>query len=70
MGDLNAPLMGGVVLASATAWVVLRLSLGDLSLIHISGDHSRSEYADGARAAHRHRYICPPCCRWILPRGQ
>src|SRR6202167_4959543 len=26
MGDLNAPMMGGVVLASATAWVVLRLS--------------------------------------------
>src|ERR1017187_2476870 len=29
MGDLNAPMMGGVVLASATAWGVLRLSLGD-----------------------------------------
>jgi len=29
MGDLNAPMMGGVVLASATAWVVLRLLLGD-----------------------------------------
>src|SRR5450631_1160367 len=29
MGDLNAPMMGGVVLASATAWVVLRLSLGN-----------------------------------------
>src|SRR5450631_4036806 len=29
VGDLHAPMMGGVVLASATAWVVLRLSLGN-----------------------------------------
>jgi CIC family chloride channel protein len=35
MGDLNAPLMGGVVLASATAWVVLRLSLGDHPLFKV-----------------------------------
>src|ERR1700733_13236640 len=35
MGDLNAPLMGGVVLASATAWVVLRLSLGDHPLFNV-----------------------------------
>src|SRR5271154_2495981 len=35
MGDLNAPLMGGVVLASATAWAVLRLSLGDHPLFKV-----------------------------------
>ena len=35
MGDLNAPMMGGVVLASATAWVVLRLSLGDHPLFKV-----------------------------------
>ena len=35
MGDLNAPLMGGVVLASATAWMVLRLLLGDHPLFKV-----------------------------------
>ena len=30
MGDLNAPVMGAVVLASATAWVVLRVFLGNI----------------------------------------
>ncbi len=39
MGDLNAPLMGGVVLASATAWVVLRLSLGDHPLFKVPQYH-------------------------------
>src|SRR6202453_907550 len=29
VGDLNAPVMGAVVLASATAWMVLRVSLGN-----------------------------------------
>ncbi|HZD94626.1 MAG TPA: chloride channel protein, partial [Candidatus Sulfotelmatobacter sp.] len=29
MGDLNAPVLGSVVLASATSWVVLRLLLGN-----------------------------------------
>ncbi len=29
VGDLNAPVMGAVVLASATAWMVLRVFLGD-----------------------------------------
>src|SRR5664279_2171342 len=29
VGDLNAPLMGAVVLASATSWVVLRMLLGN-----------------------------------------
>ena len=39
MGDLNAPMIGGVVLASATAWVVLRLSLGDHPLFKVPQYH-------------------------------
>ena len=35
MGDLNAPLMGPVVLASATAWMVLRVSLGNQPLFKV-----------------------------------
>jgi CIC family chloride channel protein len=35
MGDLNAPMMGGVVLASATAWMVLRISLGNNPLFKV-----------------------------------
>jgi CIC family chloride channel protein len=47
MGDLNAPLMGGVVLASATAWVVLRLLLGDHPLFKVPQYHlvSPAEFA-------------------------
>lgn len=35
MGDLHAPVMGAVVLASATAWVVLRVSLGNHPLFKV-----------------------------------
>jgi len=35
MGDLNAPVMGAVVLASATAWMVLRVSLGNNPLFKV-----------------------------------
>jgi CIC family chloride channel protein len=35
MGDLNAPVLGSVVLASATSWVVLRLSLGNSPLFKV-----------------------------------
>jgi len=35
MGDLNAPMMGGVVLASATAWMVLRVLLGNHPLFKV-----------------------------------
>jgi len=35
MGDLHAPVMGAVVLASATAWVVLRMLLGNHPLFHV-----------------------------------
>ncbi|HEV2379869.1 MAG TPA: chloride channel protein [Terriglobia bacterium] len=35
MGDLNAPVLGSTVLASATSWVVLRLLLGDNPLFRV-----------------------------------
>ena len=35
VGDLNAPVMGAVVLASATAWVVLRVFLGNHPLFKV-----------------------------------
>ena len=35
MGDLNAPVLGSVVLASATSWLVLRLMLGNNPLFHV-----------------------------------
>jgi CIC family chloride channel protein len=35
MGDLNAPILGSVVLASATSWAVLRLLLGNNPLFHV-----------------------------------
>src|SRR5256714_3784200 len=39
MGDLHAPVLGSVVLASATAWMVLHLILGDSPLFHVAGYH-------------------------------
>ncbi|MGA8366662.1 MAG: chloride channel protein [Candidatus Acidiferrales bacterium] len=39
VGDLNAPVVGGVVLASATAWMVLRLLLGDHPLFKVPQYH-------------------------------
>src|SRR5258707_3567879 len=35
VGDLNAPVIGAVVLASATAWMVLRVSLGNHPLFKV-----------------------------------
>ncbi|MGB7731755.1 MAG: chloride channel protein [Candidatus Acidiferrum sp.] len=35
MGDLHAPVLGSMVLASATAWVVLRLFLGNNPLFNV-----------------------------------
>src|SRR6202142_2141041 len=35
MGDLNAPVLGSVVLSSATSWVVLRLILGNNPLFQV-----------------------------------
>src|SRR6201982_339281 len=34
-GDLHAPILGSVVLASATSWVVLRLLLGNHPLFRV-----------------------------------
>jgi chloride channel protein, CIC family len=39
MGDLHAPVLGSVVLASATSWMVLHLVLGDSPLFHVAGYH-------------------------------
>jgi CIC family chloride channel protein len=39
MGDLNAPLLGSVVLSSATSWMVLHLVLGDEPLFHVPAYH-------------------------------
>ncbi|MGA7046926.1 MAG: chloride channel protein, partial [Candidatus Sulfotelmatobacter sp.] len=35
MGDLHAPVLGSVVLGSATSWVVLRLLLGNNPLFNV-----------------------------------
>src|SRR4029077_14824130 len=35
MGDLNAPVLGSVVMASATSWMILRLVLGNNPLFHV-----------------------------------
>ena len=35
MGDMNAPILGSVVLASATSWAVLRLMLGNNPLFQV-----------------------------------
>ena len=39
MGDLHAPILGSVVLSSATSWIVLHLVLGDEPLFHVSAYH-------------------------------
>src|SRR5579864_472109 len=39
VGDMNAPMMGAVVLASATSWIVLRLLLGDNPLFKVPEYH-------------------------------
>ena len=35
LGDMHAPVLGSVVLSSATAWMVLHLILGDQPLFHV-----------------------------------
>ena len=39
VGDLHAPVLGSVVLSSATAWMVLHLLLGDDPLFHVPSYH-------------------------------
>src|SRR6266513_3756010 len=50
MGDLHAPVLGSVVLASATSWMVLHLILGDSPLFHVPGYHLVSSWELGAYA--------------------
>jgi CIC family chloride channel protein len=38
-GDLHAPVIGSVVISSATAWMVLHLFLGDEPLFHVPAYH-------------------------------
>src|ERR1700693_4007729 len=47
MGDLHAPVLGSVVLASATSWMVLHLVLGDNPLFHVPGYHLVSPWELG-----------------------
>ena len=37
IGDMHAPVLGSVVLSSATSWMVLHLVLGDNPLFHVAG---------------------------------
>jgi CIC family chloride channel protein len=39
LGDMHAPVLGTVVLSSATSWVVLHLVLGDEPLFHVPAYH-------------------------------
>ncbi|GAC1409799.1 MAG: chloride channel protein [Gemmatimonadaceae bacterium] len=39
VGDLHAPILGSVVIASATSWMVLHLVLGDSPLFHVPSYH-------------------------------
>ena len=39
VGNLHAPVLGSVVLASAGSWLVLHLVLGDTPLFHVPGYH-------------------------------
>jgi chloride channel protein, CIC family len=39
IGDLHAPVLGSVVLSSATSWMVLHLVLGDEPLFHVASYH-------------------------------
>jgi CIC family chloride channel protein len=48
VGDLHAPVLGSVVLASAAAWMVLHLVLGDSPLFHVPGYHLVSPAELGA----------------------
>lgn len=39
LGDLHAPVLGSVVISSATSWMVLHLVLGDEPLFHVPAYH-------------------------------
>jgi CIC family chloride channel protein len=48
IGDLHAPVLGSIVLASAASWMVLHLVLGDNPLFHVAGYHLVSPAEFGA----------------------
>ena len=48
IGDLHAPVLGSIVLASAASWMVLHLVLGDNPLFHVAGYHLVSPAELGA----------------------
>ncbi len=50
MGDLHAPILGSVVLSSATSWMVLHLLLGDDPLFHVTAYHLVNPLEFGAYA--------------------
>jgi CIC family chloride channel protein len=50
MGDLHAPILGSVVLASATSWAVLRLVLGNSPLFKVPGYELVSSWEFGIYA--------------------
>ena len=52
MGDMHAPVLGSVVLSSATSWMVLHLVLGDDPLFHV-----RQLPSGASRGVRR----CTPC---------
>ncbi len=39
LGDLHAPVLGSIVISSATSWMVLHLILGDQPLFHVPAYH-------------------------------
>jgi CIC family chloride channel protein len=39
LGDLHAPVLGSIVLSSATSWIILHLFLGDEPLFHVPAYH-------------------------------
>ncbi len=50
MGDMHAPVLGSIVLSSATSWIVLHLLLGDEPLFHVPAYQLVSPYEFGTYA--------------------
>ena len=50
MGDMHAPVLGSIVLSSATSWMVLHLLLGDSPLFHVPAYELKSPLEFGAYA--------------------
>jgi len=50
MGDMHAPVLGSIVLSSATSWIVLHLLLGDEPLFHVPAYQLVSPFEFGTYA--------------------